>query len=308
MRGRAAMSTMDTGIKPMDFPGEGGDKRGKTQGVRAPDAAGAAGKGKPAEAAGVAGKGGPAEAAGVAGKGKPAEAAIFSREAQQQVGGEEQKKRVDVSQMTLLGGPGPNIGQYVDLARQMGYSRDADGKETPLTDKETRKLALAMSSYEPDTIRKLQKEGVRFGLVGDETLGTSNGRYIANTKNIQLKKSQFEDKATNNDFMNGLVSARHEIGHAIDDMAEPDTDTEQGRVPNLKSEKDQKLKSFFDNYMNRAQKDPDARFDDYVLSKLTPTEYVAEGFQAYSFTSETREELKTKDRDLYDYIESMLKP
>ncbi|MGV8120577.1 MAG: hypothetical protein AB2L14_12525 [Candidatus Xenobiia bacterium LiM19] len=195
------------------------------------------------------------------------------------------------------------IAPYRNLVDSMCSSFDADGNQTEMTDRQKKMMAVMLSSYDISTLQNLQAEGVHINICDDSDFQErQGGGYQPSTKQIGLRASQFSDDTPLNEFTEGLMSGRHELGHGIDDMLSPDS---EGQAT-LQSYSDKQLVDMCNSYRNRVDQDSSQRWDGYKWDMLNPTEYLAEGFEMYESTEETKDMLSKMDPDLYAYVENML--
>ncbi|MBI3927312.1 MAG: hypothetical protein HY319_17375 [Armatimonadetes bacterium] len=161
---------------------------------------------------------------------------------------------------------------------------------------EKRALRKAALKLGPENVRKLVDGGVHIHLIEPGEGGPSlRAEYLPRRKLLAVGTQRFT-----------VDNLLHEMGHALDDLAEPD-----GAEPVLKSERDQKLGALYEDYRSRVEALPWWKrlfrldmWSDYATSNVH--EYLAEGVMYYTRSERSQERLRREDQGLCSYVEGFL--
>jgi hypothetical protein len=167
---------------------------------------------------------------------------------------------------------------------------------------ERKTLESAVSLFGIDAVEALARAGVTINILQvdpyAEVQRNHVAEYLPKKKVINLSPDRVS-----------VSTALHEMGHALDDLLEPDESKDK---PLLRSEKDQHLQSLYQNYRDRASQTSwlerlrhDGFFSDYATH--SPQEYLAEGIMFYTRSEHSRRILEKADSALYGYIEQLMK-
>jgi len=163
-------------------------------------------------------------------------------------------------------------------------------------------LESAVSLFGIDAVEALARAGVTINILQvdpyAEVQRNHVAEYLPKKKVINLSPDRVS-----------VSTALHEMGHALDDLLEPDESKDK---PLLRSEKDPCLQSIYQNYSYRAAQTSclgrlrhDGFFSDYATHN--PQEYLAEGIMFYTRSEHSRRILEKADSALYGYIEQLMK-
>ena len=206
--------------------------------------------------------------------------------------------------------------EYFKMAREMSYVLNADGSHAALTAAQLETLVRGMSKYSIDVIRAFYNQGLKIAIC-DHTV-TPQGGYPAGGggANPEWVKVQGVpcggyysagagegsdvivlrlDCIENFSYVGTVV---HELAHAIDDFTEPDAE----RVKYYTNH-DPEVDRLYQAYKKRVSSDSSATWSSYALTNRQ--EYLAVALEFY-MDPEKREILKTKDPDMYAYVETFL--
>lgn len=163
---------------------------------------------------------------------------------------------------------------------------------------ERRTLRKAVERIGSDNVGRLVDAGVRLEIIDDLTSPVPSmlACYIPERKLLRIAPGRFDADT--------LV---HELGHALDDLAEADGPD----GPVLKSEKDDRLKSFYAAYKARVEAMSwwekllhRGMWSDYATT--SPQEYVADAVMDFTAGSRRRSRLERCDPDAYGYVRDLL--
>lgn len=172
-----------------------------------------------------------------------------------------------------------------------------DGLATsPLGWMDRRTILKAARGLGLENMEKLAAAGVKIRILNDFEAPSMRAEYLPHKKALQLSP--------------GRVSAetmRHELGHALDDIAEADAADRSW----LKSEKDEKLQGLYEAYKAQVEGSSwwsrhfgSTMFSDYATHNVH--EYLAEGIMLHTGSERSQRKLEKSDPGLAAYLGDFL--
>ncbi|GEM_PF-1452937 len=216
---------------------------------------------------------------------------------------------------------GTDMTYFENLAQTLGHSVGPDGKEMPLTDEQKLTLAKGLSRFDRKALERLKEMGMKIniydhknpppegfpgGPLDDKSTWEANkaGYYQRDKKLICLRA----DRVNKDSPEDQIGTITHEIGHAVDDLLEADEPSGSLLSTNLLTFDDKRIKDLYDKYMERSKElsfgSLNPVWSDYAMKN--EQEYFAEGVRMYTAGGKDMEILKTKDPELYKYVEEKL--
>jgi hypothetical protein len=162
-------------------------------------------------------------------------------------------------------------------------------------------LMKAARKFGFTNLEKLQKGGVKFDLRPADPFAEVRrdlvAEYLPSKKVIHITPGRLNVSTT-----------LHEMGHALDDIIEPD---EKPGGPVLHSDRDAHLSELYESYKSHAEDlswwqrlRGEGFWSDYATTNVH--EYLADGIMFFTRSDHSRESLRNADPGLYRYIEDIM--
>jgi len=175
-----------------------------------------------------------------------------------------------------------------------------DGMATsPLGWSDRRTVMKAARGLGLENMEKLAAAGVKIRILDDfMEVRSMRAEYLPHKKTLQLSPGRVSTD-----------TVRHELGHALDDIAEGD----EAERTWLKSEKDSSLQGLYERYQAQVAGSSwwdrhfgSAMFSDYATHNVH--EYLAEGIMLYTGSQRSQRKLSASDPGLFAYLGNFLDP
>jgi len=164
-----------------------------------------------------------------------------------------------------------------------------------------RTLVKAARKFGLKNMEKLESSGVKFDLHPPDPFAEIQrnlvAEYLPRKKTVHIAPGRLSVSTT-----------LHEMGHALDDVLEPD---EKPEAPVLLSERDAHLSQLYNSYKSHAEDlswwerlRGEGFWSDYATTNVH--EYLADGIMFFTQSERKKESLHAADPHLYEYIKNIM--